>query len=158
MLLYFYSLVPPVTNSPIQAQPCKVFSSILLENADFLLIAPTLETLMNHTFLKAGVDDSFQSDFQYMQENFPDVDIVLGEVGRFTDSQSSTDPLEGIFGSALWTADYLLYAMSLVSRFSINSHINEIFLLTICEHTERDKGQYATEQGFRIRGLASSCL
>lgn len=69
---------------------------------------------MNHTFIKVGVDNSFQSDFQYMQQNYPDIEIVLGEVGRYTDSQNSVDPSEGIFGSALWTADYLLYTMSLV--------------------------------------------
>lgn len=69
---------------------------------------------MNHAFMKAGVDDFFSSDFAYMQQNYPDVAIVLGEVGRFSDTQSSVDDSEGIFGSALWTADYLLYTMSLV--------------------------------------------
>ena len=68
---------------------------------------------MNHTFLISGFN-AFRSDFEYMRTNFPDVQVVLGESGRYTDTQGSLDPSEGIFGSALWTVDYLLYAMSLV--------------------------------------------
>lgn len=69
---------------------------------------------MNHTFVTSGVDDAFSSDFEYMKTNFPEIEIVLGEVGRFRDGGGSLDQSEGIFGSALWTADYLLYTMSLV--------------------------------------------
>lgn len=63
------------------------------------------------------------SDFDYIQANHPKIQIILGESGRYSDSQSSTDPSEGIFGSALWTADYLLYAMSLV-RVSLSLQYN----------------------------------
>lgn len=71
---------------------------------------------MNHTFVTSGVD-VFRSDFDYMRANFPDVQLVLGESGRYSDSNGSLDPSEGIFGSALWTVDYLLYTMSLVCLF-----------------------------------------
>ena len=78
---------------------------------------------MNHTFVKNGIDTSFSSDFKYIKANFPNTEIVLGESGRYTESGSSTDQSEGIFGSALWTADYLLYAMSQVCSFSSGYNI-----------------------------------
>ena len=98
---------------------------------------------MNHTFVKAGVDNSFQSDFQYMQRNYPNIEIVLGEVGRYTDSQNSVDPSEGIFGSALWTADYLLYTMSLVSPNKFYDQTSTT--LTPAALAERHKSQYAVK-------------
>ncbi|KAH8799678.1 hypothetical protein F5884DRAFT_863286 [Xylogone sp. PMI_703] len=83
------------------------------------------QTLMNHTFIKEGAN-TFLSDFQYMQKHFPTIERVLGEDGRYTDKQNSLDPSEGIFGSALWTADYLLYTMSLnVTR--VNMQLGKIF-------------------------------
>ena len=69
---------------------------------------------MNHTFLTSGVNNKWLSDFEYMNTNFPEIQVVLGEVGRFRDGGGSLEPSEGIFGSALWTADYLLYTMTLV--------------------------------------------
>ena len=68
---------------------------------------------MNHTFVKHGVD-TYQSDIQYMQKNWPEIQIIFGESGRYSSTMSSVDPTEGFFGAALWTADYLLYLMSLV--------------------------------------------
>lgn len=70
--------------------------------------------MMNHTFVKDGLN-AYLPDFEYMQAHYPNVQVVLGESGRYTDKQSSIDQSEGIFGSALWTADYLLYAASLVN-------------------------------------------
>ncbi|KAJ5587237.1 glycoside hydrolase family 79 protein [Penicillium hispanicum] len=101
--------------------------SVSLHHYESTNTSTTLQdTLMNHAFMKAGVDDSFSSDFAYMQRNYPDVAIVLGEVGRFSDTQSSIDDSEGIFGSALWTADYLLYTMSLnVTR--VNMQLSKAF-------------------------------
>lgn len=68
---------------------------------------------MNHTFIRDGAN-TFIPDLEYMQEHFPSIERVLGEDGRYTDTQNSLNPSEGIFGSALWTTDYLLYTMSLV--------------------------------------------
>ncbi|UNI24889.1 hypothetical protein JDV02_010608 [Purpureocillium takamizusanense] len=80
---------------------------------------------MNHTFVKDGLND-YLPDIEYMHEKYPDVQVVLGESGRYTDTQSSVDQSEGIFGSALWTADYLLYAMSLnVTR--VNMQLGQVF-------------------------------
>lgn len=68
---------------------------------------------MSHGFMKAGVDN-YSSDLQFMQKNFPNIQIIFGESGRYTSNGSSTDNTEGIFGAALWTADYLLYLMTQV--------------------------------------------
>ncbi|KAJ5604412.1 glycoside hydrolase family 79 protein [Penicillium lagena] len=88
--------------------------SVSLHHYEYTNTTTTLqETLMNHTFVTSGVDNAFLSDFEYMKANFPEIQIVLGEVGRFRDGGGSLDQSEGIFGSALWTADYLLYTMSL---------------------------------------------
>lgn len=68
---------------------------------------------MNHTFVKDGIN-IFLEDFSYLADNYPALDLVMGESGRFTDNESSSDLSQDIFGSALWTADYLLYLMTLV--------------------------------------------
>ncbi|OAQ85232.1 glycoside hydrolase family 79 protein [Purpureocillium lilacinum] len=82
-------------------------------------------TLMNHTFVKDGLN-AYLPDFEYMQAHYSNVQVVLGESGRYTDKQSSIDQSEGIFGSALWTADYLLYAASLnVTR--VNMQLGQVF-------------------------------
>lgn len=72
-----------------------------------------LATLMNHRFVKEGVN-TYKSDIQYMQKAHPQIQVVFGESGRYTSAMSSVDDSEGIFGAALWTVDYLLYLMSLV--------------------------------------------
>ena len=71
---------------------------------------------MNHNFVEAGVNN-YASDLQYMQKNYPNIQIVFGESGRYSSTGSSTDNSEGIFAAGLWTADYLLYLMTQVWPF-----------------------------------------
>ncbi|KAI5455612.1 hypothetical protein BGZ63DRAFT_429703 [Mariannaea sp. PMI_226] len=86
-------------------------------------------TLMNHSYVKAGVD-TYQHNLQYTLQNWPHIQINFGESGRYTTianaQTKSTDDSEGIFGAALWTADYLLYLMSLgVTR--VNMQLGKVF-------------------------------
>ena len=69
--------------------------------------------MMSHGFVKNGVD-VYSSDMQYVQENYPDIQVIFGESGRYSTSGSSTDDTQGVFGAALWTSDYLLYLMTQV--------------------------------------------
>jgi hypothetical protein len=73
---------------------------------------------MNHTFIASGLN-GFKPSLNFLskydsnyQEN---ISLVLGEVGCYMNGKASEDKLQNTFSSNLWTADYLLYAMSLVN-------------------------------------------
>jgi hypothetical protein len=70
--------------------------------------------MMNHTYISQGLK-GFLPSLDYLLHPDRNISLVLGEVGRYTPGTVSSDDLQGVFGSALYTADYLLYAMSLVS-------------------------------------------
>lgn len=48
----------------------------------------------------------------YLKANEPNIPLHLGEVNSNTYSSGNADIL-GVFGSALWLADYMLYGMTL---------------------------------------------
>ena len=69
---------------------------------------------MSHTWITTGLD-VFRPTITYLQDNYSGVAFVLGEVGRKLRDPDGDENLLGIFGSALWTVDFMLYAMTLVS-------------------------------------------
>jgi len=69
---------------------------------------------MNHTEIVKGLS-KFTPQIQYLQENHPKIPFNLGEVGCALNPGVQNDDLAGVLGTALWTVDYLLYAMSIVS-------------------------------------------
>lgn len=71
------------------------------------------ETLMNHTAIVNGLSQ-FEAPIQYTKNNNAAIPFFLGEVGNSLNPGSNNYDLEGVLGSALWTVDYMLYAMSIV--------------------------------------------
>lgn len=77
---------------------------------------------MNHTNIFRKLDN-FKTPINYLFANFPGIAFVLGEVGSALNPPNrpkfelSDDELMGVLGSALWTADFMLYSMTIV-RFS----------------------------------------
>lgn len=75
-----------------------------------------LATLMNHSFIINGLQQ-YKHTVNYLQTYHSDIGFVLGEQGRFYPAGADGNTnLLGVFGSALWTIDYSLYSMSIVSR------------------------------------------
>lgn len=75
---------------------------------------------MNHTAIKDKLN-TFSADIDYLKENHPSITFVLGEVGSALnpngiDTHPQDPGLEAVLGSALWTLDFMLYAMSIVSH------------------------------------------
>ncbi|KAK2589849.1 hypothetical protein QQS21_012471 [Conoideocrella luteorostrata] len=82
-------------------------------------------TFMNHTALVSSLS-AHKRNFMWMQTNHLKMGRVLGESGRYTTSGSSIDNSEGIWAGALWTADYLMYTMTLnVSR--VHMQLGQVF-------------------------------
>ncbi|KAI4151785.1 MAG: hypothetical protein LQ340_003309, partial [Diploschistes diacapsis] len=90
-------------------------------------------TLLNHTLTTTTLRDAFQPSLSYLSSGsspkLPSgspIPFVLGEVGSSlnTDASNSTQlndfPLESVLGAAIWTVDFLLYALSIgVGRVSM---------------------------------------
>ncbi|KAL7932828.1 hypothetical protein V8C35DRAFT_305590 [Trichoderma chlorosporum] len=76
------------------------------------------ETFMNHTAVVANLS-IYSPANDYLKTNYPNITFLLGE----TNSDYTNllmDQVEGVFGSALWLIDYLLYGMSLnITRFNL---------------------------------------
>ena len=69
---------------------------------------------MNHTNIVRNLTQ-FLPQISYIKKNHPGVEVVFGE----TNSDAlNLDQWQnaGVFGSALWMIDYLMYGMTLVSR------------------------------------------
>jgi hypothetical protein len=69
---------------------------------------------MNHTEIVKSLS-KFTPQIQYLQKNHPKIPFNLGEVGCALNPGVQNNGLAGVLGKALWTIDYLLYAMSMVS-------------------------------------------
>ncbi len=67
---------------------------------------------MNHTAIAANLSQ-YQEDRQFLQASFPNVTYVLGETNSDYINLNMAQ-IEGVFGSALWFVDYLLYGMTQV--------------------------------------------
>lgn len=70
--------------------------------------------LMDHSKITTGLD-IFQTPINYLQKNHPCVRFVLGEVNSAL-GDIPYIALEGVLGSALWSVNLMLYAMSIVSE------------------------------------------
>ncbi|KAK7539301.1 uncharacterized protein J3D65DRAFT_618158 [Phyllosticta citribraziliensis] len=74
------------------------------------------DTLMNHTFTKTRMANYSQA-IRTLQTNGNNIPIVFGEVGSALGDGGSADyALNSRLGAALWTVDWLLYAMTLGIR------------------------------------------
>lgn len=69
---------------------------------------------MNHADVVSGLNQ-FKAPISYLRTAHPGVSFHLGEVGSDLNSDNPNYVLGGAYGAALWTVDYMLYAMSLVS-------------------------------------------
>jgi hypothetical protein len=67
----------------------------------------------------------FMNSIQYLAQHNPFLDFVLDEVGcALGDAKGTTTPnypLCASLGGAVWTVDWLLYAMSIVSHRSLET-------------------------------------
>ncbi|KAK8159358.1 hypothetical protein IWX90DRAFT_488833 [Phyllosticta citrichinensis] len=71
------------------------------------------DTLMNHTFTKTRMTNYSQA-IRTLQTNGNNIPIIFGEVGSALGDGGSADyALNSRLGAALWTVDWLLYAMTL---------------------------------------------
>ena len=106
-----------------------------------------LATLMNHSFIINALN-ALESPVSYLQENYPNIAYVLGETGRFAPAGTDNNLL-GVFGSALWTVDYSLWAMTMVRAKSI-------IVTTLTDtHTEYYTHKLAARNRLRILWVAS---
>lgn len=78
---------------------------------------------MNHTAV-AGNLTQYIPDMKAIKEADPSIKLVLGETNSDY-VNLGMDQVEGVFGSSLWLADYLLYGMSQV-RISCTNSMNVI--------------------------------
>ncbi|GAD99181.1 GTP-binding protein GTR2 [Paecilomyces variotii No. 5] len=67
-------------------------------------------SFMNHTAIAANLSQ-YQSDMQFLNRNYPNVTYVLGETNSDSFNLNMAQ-IEGVFGSALWMIDYLMYGMT----------------------------------------------
>lgn len=68
---------------------------------------------MNHSHTVDQVQTQFQSDINFMHANFSNVPYILGEVGSSLQPGSpAVTIIDQSLGNALWTADFLLHAMT----------------------------------------------
>lgn len=71
-------------------------------------------TLLNHKYIKSGLAPHIDN-VRYLRHNgHPDLEYVLGETGRYPVDRNAqpSSMADANFGSALWTVDMMLYAMS----------------------------------------------
>ncbi|CAK7237087.1 GTP-binding protein gtr2 [Sporothrix bragantina] len=65
---------------------------------------------MNHTAIADNLTQ-YQGDIQYLRQNYPNVTYVLGETNSDY-VNTNMWAIEGVFGSALWMVDYLMFGMT----------------------------------------------
>lgn len=78
---------------------------------------------MNHTAIAANLSQ-YQSDMKWLNKNYPNVTYVLGETNSDSANLNMAQT-EGVFGSALWLIDYLMYGMTQVSTWLRNSVLDD---------------------------------
>lgn len=84
---------------------------------DFLI---RLDSFMNHTAI-AGNLTQYTPDIKAIDDVDPSIKLLLGETNSDY-VNLGMDQVEGVFGSSLWLADYLLYGMSQVRFFYFSLH------------------------------------
>ena len=76
-------------------------------------------TLLNHTATTAKMVDFFQEDVDFLASRYPSLPLVLSEGGSSLAGKNRRRPdlkLSGSLGSAVWTVDWLLFAMTMVGN------------------------------------------
>ena len=68
---------------------------------------------MNHNAIVNGLSQ-FSGPISFLQNNEDTIPFHLGEVGSALNPDHLYAPILGMYGTALWTVDYMLYAMSMV--------------------------------------------
>ena len=69
---------------------------------------------MNHADIVNGLSQ-FLAPISYLRSAHPQVPFHLGEVSSDLNSDNPNYTVGGAYGAALWAADYMLLAMSMVS-------------------------------------------
>jgi hypothetical protein len=72
-------------------------------------------TLLNHTETTAFTSNYFNRSLTYLQKlnTSNSIPLILGEVGSAIGGRHKNYELQATLGSAIWTVDWLLYAMSI---------------------------------------------
>lgn len=84
------------------------------------------DTLLNHNFVKQDLEQ-YHADIQWLKNNNHNLDFVLGETGRYPvdRNQWPASIADGNFGTALWTVDMMLHAMTInVTRINMQLGIS----------------------------------
>lgn len=68
---------------------------------------------MNHTAVQRSLG-VFRRDIDFLKKYDPSITFLLGETNSDYINLNMAQ-VEGVFGSALWLIDYLLYGMTMVS-------------------------------------------
>ncbi|KAF2095112.1 hypothetical protein NA57DRAFT_79600 [Rhizodiscina lignyota] len=79
------------------------------------------DTLLNHTETSNKTSTSFHRPVNYLRKNLTQpIPFILGEVGSALGNGHKDYTLQASLGSAIWTVDWMLYAMSIgVSRINM---------------------------------------
>ena len=77
-------------------------------------------TLLNHKNAISRTDGLFKNNIADLESKHPAIDFVLGEVGSALANHREASPTPGsldrVLGSALWVADWALYATTAVQH------------------------------------------
>lgn len=106
---------------------------------------------MNHSVVVGNLSN-FLAPIAYLQANHSNIPFTLAEVGSSLNPSGNNYDLQGVLGSALWTIDFMLYAMSIVRHPSL-PHCS-----TFNCNPEYHTREYATRRRLRLRCLAASRL
>lgn len=89
--------------------------------------ASTLATgLMTHSSIAERLD-LFKPAIQWLQENNPDIDYIISEIGNSLNPTHDYS-YQAVLGSALWQVDFQLYALSIgVKRFNFQQIMHSGF-------------------------------
>lgn len=82
---------------------------------------------MNHNNIVAGLQQ-FITPINTVRALSPGTELVLGEVGSALNPGNQDYIFEGVFGDALWTVDYLLYALTMVRYLSLTFPLFRLIL------------------------------
>lgn len=68
----------------------------------------------------------YQADIDFLQQNYPDIGLVLDEVGDNVGSGSAKSEIYNCFATALWRVDFQLHAMAMGIRRINFQQVSEI--------------------------------
>lgn len=82
---------------------------------------------MNHTAV-AGNLSAFKPDMDVIKRHNPNITFLLGETNSDYVNLNMTH-VEGVFGSALWLIDYLLYGMTMVRSLRLSPNTFDVVFI-----------------------------